>query len=129
MAGIAGGIVEYFSPADRFTAQVDEASGVDGGNVLTITATGRQVGLCGASDRPIGVALHDAADNEMVTVVTEGVWPLKAAGAITAGDIVVCASGGAVAADNTTTDAPYFIVGIALESIGDTATGPVKLRL
>jgi hypothetical protein len=127
--GITGGVVEQFAPGDRITAMVDEANGVVGGEVVTLTATaGVQVKTCTATTAPLGVAMHTAADDNIVTVAMEGVWMLKAAGAIAAGDIVVAAAGGAVAADNTTPDA-MFIVGIALEAIADTAFGPVKLRV
>jgi len=124
--GTRGGIVEYFAPGDRITCKVDESAGIAGGNVVTLTAS-REVGLCGASDFPFGVAMHDAADNTMVSIATEGVWPLKASGAISAGNTVVCAAAGAVVAD-LTPDLQLY-VGIALEDIADTAVGPVKLRM
>lgn len=126
----SGGIVEYFAPGDRITCTVDDAGGVVGGEVVTLTTTaGRQIKTCGATDHPLGVALHTAANDGIVTVATEGVWPLKATGAVAAGDIVVTSTTGTVAALAGTTEAPYLIVGIALEAITDTATGPVKLRL
>jgi hypothetical protein len=124
---VKGGVVEYFAPGDRWTATVDEVNGVVGGEVVALTGN-RTVKTCTATDRPVGVAMHDAADDATVTVISEGIVPLKAAGAIAAGDIVVAAAAGAVAADNTAPDA-QFIVGVALEAIADTAVGRVKLRV
>lgn len=125
---VTGGIIEYVSPGDKFTCTVDEVGGVVGGEVVALTANNRSVKTCTATDHPLGVALYTAADDAVVTVMAEGIAPLKAAGAIAAGDIVVAAAAGAVAADNTT-PVPEFIVGIALEAIADTAVGRVKLRL
>lgn len=122
----SGGIVEFFQPGDHITFTVDEALGVTGGQMVTTTGD-RVVSAAGAGDTPTGVALHDAADGEIVTVASEGTWPLTASGAVAAGDLVITGAAGKVATDNT--PALEAFVGIALEDIADTATGPVQLRL
>jgi Uncharacterized conserved protein (DUF2190) len=132
---LKGGIVEYFSPGDNLTMTVG-TGGVVGGNVVSLSAN-RTVVKAGANDIPLGVALHDAAAGEIVTVAVEGVWPCKASGAIGFGDIVGTGAAGTVAtvaaAGGTYAQAEAnegrTIVGIALESIADTAVGRVKLRL
>jgi hypothetical protein len=124
---VKGGIVEYISPADKITCTVG-ATPVVGGQVVTLSAN-RTVIPATAASRPLGVAMHDGAVGATVTVMLEGVAPLKAAGAIAAGDLVeVSATAGSVQADNAT-PALGLIVGIALEAISDLAVGRVLLRL
>ena len=123
---LKGGIVEFFAPGDHLTMTAGGA--ISGGNIVRLSGN-RTVVAATAADRPVGIALHDAASGEKVVVATEGVWPAKAAGAITAGDVVeVSATAGSVQADNASSTI-YLMVGIALESIADLATGRVKLRL
>ena len=124
---IKGGIVEYQSPADKITCTVG-ATAVVGGQVVTLSGN-RTVIPATAASRPFGVAMHDAAIGAPVTVMLEGVAPLKAAGAIAAGDLVeVSATAGSVQSDNATA-ALGLMVGIALEAIADLAVGRVLLRL
>jgi hypothetical protein len=89
----SGGILEYFAPGDRLTFKVDESAGIEGGNVVTMTAD-REVGVAGALDIPAGVALHDAANDALIAIATKGVWPLKAASAVNAGETVAVAAAG-----------------------------------
>lgn len=122
---VKNGIVEYVKPGEVITCTAGGT--ISGGNLVQLTGN-RTVTVCDATHHPLGVALHDAASGDAVSVATEGVWPVKASGAVAAGDIVVAAAAGAAIADNTTPDAA-FVVGIALEAIADTAVGRVKLRL
>ncbi|MBA2741949.1 MAG: DUF2190 family protein [Actinobacteria bacterium] len=122
---IKGGMIEYVAPAERWTATASAT--VTGGQVVRLTGN-RAVGPCGVGQFPVGIASHDAAAGEVVTVVSSGIVPLKAAGAIAAGDPVITAAAGAVAADVTAPDAAVM-VGRAMEAIADLATGRVKLGL
>lgn len=122
---VKNGITEYVKPGDVISCT---AGGTITGGQLVQLSGNRTVIACTATTHPLGVALHDAASGEVVSVATEGVWPVKASGAVAAGDILVSAAAGAAITDNTTPDAA-FLVGIALEAIADTAVGRVKLRL
>ena len=64
-----------------------------------------------ASAKVLGVAMFDAKSGESVSVETEGLFSMKASGAITAGDKVASAADGAVA---KATDANT--VGLAINS-------------
>lgn len=126
---LKGGIVEYFAPGDNITCTVG-ATAVTGGQVVKLSGNRTVVPTTAVTDRPIGVALHDAAIGETVSIATEGVWPLKAAGAIAAGDnLTPGAVAGTVSVDNTTPTEAMSRVGIALEAIADTAVGRVMVKL
>lgn len=126
---VKGGIVEYVSPGDNLTMTVG-ATAVLGGQLVKLSGNRLVIPTVAVTDRPVGVALHDAGIGETVTVATEGVWPLKAAGAIAAGDhLTPGAVAGTVSVDNTTPTEAMSAVGHALEAIADTAIGRVKLRL
>jgi predicted RecA/RadA family phage recombinase len=122
---VKNGITEYVKPGDVLT--LTAGGTISAGNLVRISGN-RTIVACDATHAPVGVALHDAASGDAVSVATEGVWPVKAAGAVAAGDMLVAAAAGAAAPDNTTPDA-MFLVGMALEAIADTAVGRVKLRL
>jgi hypothetical protein len=111
------------------------------GNDITLTASativgGQLVEVTGNmtvgpaavnSAKCVGVAGRDAANTVTLPVFTKGVHYLTAAGAISAGDKVICAAAGTVA----TAGAATFekVIGIALEAIADTASGRVMLNL
>ncbi len=127
---ITGGIVEYF-PGDRITCTVKAAQSVSGGDLVELTAD-REVQPAGAGSVVVlGVALYDAAAGKPVTVATRGVWPIKAAGAITQGARLEAAAAGDArtlqTTDTTGSLDPRCKIGIALEDIADTATGRVLL--
>jgi predicted RecA/RadA family phage recombinase len=138
-----GGIVEYVKPGTNMTFTAGAA--ITGGNLVYVSA-GMTVLKTAILNEPraIGVALYNAVSGDALTVATKGVWPLVAAGAITFGDCVVPAA--AVAGTVSTLIAPADplvantaamaainavkgVVGKALESIADTASGRVKLNL
>jgi predicted RecA/RadA family phage recombinase len=126
---VKGGIVEYAHPGDKLTFTVG-ATPVVGGNVVKLSGNRLVIPTTAVTDRPVGVALHDAAVGETVTVATEGVWPLKAAGAVAAGDnLTPGAVSGTVSPDNATPTEAMSRVGIALEAIADTAVGRVMVKL
>lgn len=124
--GITGGIVEYFAPGDRIT--FTSSGSVTGGNVVTLVGD-RIVSVSTASNVPVGVALHNAANGEIVSVALEGVWPLTASTTITQGELLQTTASGQVAPIPATTNTPQFFVGIALADIAASGTGPVKVRL
>ncbi len=69
------------------------------------------------STKVIGVAMMDAAVNELVTVVTEGVVEVTASGAISAGGKVAADAGGKVKAWSAAAAGDSAkIVGVALTS-------------
>ncbi|ADB58550.1 capsid cement protein [Archaeoglobus profundus] len=101
---------------------------ITAGQVVELTGDKTVAPTGGASSKVIGVALINANAGENVTIVTEGVVEVVAAGAIAAGDKVQSAAGGKVAkfsATKTYTDSAgntvdvddaTKIIGIALTS-------------
>lgn len=131
---IRGGVVEKYLPGDRYTATVAAGQAATGARLVE-GATGDRVCRTAQAGSLVvtGVALHDAAAGEKVTVATEGVWLLRASGAITAGGRVEAAANGEVRALQTVDAAgskdPAACVGYALAGIANGADGPVKLTL
>lgn len=137
MAGIQGGVVEYIKPGDTFTCTVAAAQTVTGGQLVAfVSGQVLTVQHAGAASLAVaGMALHNAAAGEKVTVVRVGICYLKANGAIAAGDQVIAAAGGdvstlAAAAGATATDInnARAVVGTAAEAITSTNRGRVLLR-
>lgn len=81
------------------------------GQVVVISGDMTVAPSTAASAKVLGVAMFDAKKDEPVSVETEGLFSMKASGAITAGDKVASAADGAVA---KATDANT--VGIAINS-------------
>jgi len=126
---IRGGVTERYLPGDRYTATVGAGQVATGARLVEAMTGDRVVRLAQANSLLcVGVAMHDAAVAEKVTVVTEGVWLLSASGAIAAGQRVKCGALGVavpIAADGD----PRLVVGWAMADIVDLADGPVKLTL
>jgi hypothetical protein len=127
---IRGGVVEKFLPADRTTWQVTAGQAATGGRLVEGIAAGdRQCRTAQAASLiAVGVALHDAAATEKVTVAPEGGWMLRANGAINGGQRIGAAANGEVVAIAADGD-PRLIVGYAFAAIGNAADGPCKLLL
>lgn len=125
VANPTGGIVEYVKPGDTFTCTAGGT--INGGDLVKLTGD-RTVQQCtSGSFAAVGIALHDAVSGDPVTVAAEGIWPVKAAGALAAGDrLIPGAVAGTVAAAGAAPDA-RLLVGVAMEAIADTATGRVRL--
>jgi predicted RecA/RadA family phage recombinase len=120
-----GGIVEYAKPGETLTYTAGGT--ITGGQMVMLTGDRTVQAATAATPKVVGVAVHDAASGEVVTVASEGVWPCIAAGAVAAGDnLIIGAVAGTVSVAGAAPDA-RFLVGKALEAIGDTATGRVKL--
>ena len=81
------------------------------GQVVVISGDMTVAPSTAASAKVLGVAMFDAKSGEPVSVETEGLFSMKASGAITAGDKVASAVDGAVA---KATDANT--VGLAINS-------------
>ena len=81
------------------------------GQVVVISGDMTVAPSTAASAKVLGVAMFDAKKDEPVSVETEGLFSMKASGAITAGDKVASAADGAVA---KATDANT--VGLAINS-------------
>ena len=82
------------------------------GQVVVISGDMTVAPSTAASAKVLGVAMFDAKSGEPVSVETEGLFSMKASGAITAGDKVASAADGAVAkATDTNT------VGLAINSV------------
>lgn len=135
VASVRGGIVEKFGDGDRLTFTVASGKAATGGKLVkAVTGQDRQVEDATAGSLiVIGVALHDAAAGEKVTVASEGVWLLKANGSITAGAIVEAGSNGdarvIATVDLSGSVDPRAIVGRALADIANGELGPVRLGI
>lgn len=138
MAGIQGGHVEYAFPGDVLTFTVAAGQSVSGGQLVALTANAMEVQHAGVdSEKCVGVALHDAAAGEKVTVASSGVYRLKANGAVGVGDYVDCAAVGDVktmaasGGSYVQTEANNFrqVIGLALEAISNGQRGRVMLKM
>jgi Uncharacterized conserved protein (DUF2190) len=95
---------------------------ITGGQVVSISATGRVVSPSGAgSTAYVGVAEHDAASGQTVVVARGGEHKLTASGVIVAGAKVKTGVAGTVAAWVTGTDNPALVVGTAINTAADAA--------
>jgi hypothetical protein len=94
------GVVEIYRTQEPIPCKAAAGQTITGGNVVTLSGA-YQIAVCGAADKPLGVAQHDAdgsdPDRDMVGVAVQGVWPLVASAAITAGAEVEAAANGRVA--------------------------------
>ena len=127
LPNVAGGITEYRRPGEVGTYTAGGT--ITGGDLVKLSGNRTVIRTTAATDAAAGVALHDAASGEIVAVAAQGVWPLKAGAAISAGDIVIPhATTGTVGPAGAAPDA-RGIVGQAEEAISGGATGRVRLRL
>lgn len=127
---VSGGIVEFSQGGkETFTATATiTADSTNGGQLVELTGN-RTIGPAGAaSTKAVGVALQSCVSGDVIAVASRGVWPMKASGAIAAGDTLVAAAAGAVSAAGATPDA-RTVIGRALEAISNGAVGRVRLML
>lgn len=106
-------LFEPASPGITFTAD----AAITAGQVVFISANRQVTPTSGASSAVIGVAATDAADGEKVTVLVGGVVKVVAAGAISAGALVVSAAAGKV--DTIAANTFDKLVGRALTSAAE----------
>jgi hypothetical protein len=127
---VSGGIVEFglSSPRTYTATATITADPTNGGQLVELTGN-RTIGPAGAaSTKTVGVALQSCASGDVIAVATRGVWPMKASGAIAAGDTLVAAAAGAVSTAGATPDA-RTVIGRAEEAISSGAVGRVRLIL
>lgn len=107
-----GAMPAEFDTSTNLQQKVLKASAdVKKGQVVVISGDMTVAPSTAASAKVLGVAMFDAKKDEPVSVETEGLFSMKASGAITAGDKVASAADGAVA---KATDANT--VGLAINS-------------
>jgi predicted RecA/RadA family phage recombinase len=90
-------MVDYlpkFKPGQAITRTASAA--ITGGQVVVVTGSGTVGPSTAITHAFVGVAAHDAAIGQEVTVFKGGIQRPLASAAITAGDIVVCAAAGRV---------------------------------
>lgn len=123
-----------FEPGQAITSQASAA--IAAGVLVSVSGTGT-VATSAANDTGwVGVAAFAAAaSGDKITVLSGGVQRLVASGTVTAGDLVVCATGGKVsslAAVTTPTAADVTnsraIVGIALTTAADGVLADIKME-
>ena len=113
-----------FKPGQAITLKASGA--ITGGRVVAVSGSGTVATAGADAANWVGVAAHDAATNDYLTIYAGGVQTCVASGAITAGDAVECAASGAVATGSGTTFATY--VGIALTTAADGAQVRVQFN-
>ena len=108
-----GAMPAEFDASTNLQQKVLKASAdIKKGQVVVISGDMTVAPSTAASAKVLGVAMFDAKSGEPVSVETEGLFSMKASGAITAGDKVASAADGAVA---KATDANT--VGLAINSV------------
>jgi hypothetical protein len=100
-----------FFPADKVSSVTSAA--VTAGQLLYVSGDNTVAPTTAATGAWVGVAARDAASGGGITFYTEGIHELAASGTINAGDVVVPAAAGAVAAIGAGTTYSQ-VVGIAL---------------
>lgn len=124
---MANEMVPYFDPGDNVTCYTSAA--VVGKRFVSISGAKvnehPRVAQSGAGVAAVGVACYDAAINTLVPVQTEGVVPVTAGAAITAGDPIKSdASGRAIPQGGT-----GIILGYAWDDNAGAGDVPVKLNV
>lgn len=126
---VTGGLTVKYRPGATVTLKVSAA--VTQGSFVEISGSGTVAQAAAGSVKIVGVALQTAgAANDLIAVQLLGyVMLMKAKGAVTAADGVGAASDGTAAVSTITPADTYAavrkVVGLALEDIADTATGPI----
>lgn len=126
--GFANAQVEKFGDPNAITYTVIAGQAATGARLVEGATGDRQVRTAQANSRLVrGVAMHDAAAGEKVSVARGGTWMLRAAGAITGGQRVKAAAGGTVVPLAAADDSDLSI-GVAEADIANGADGPVKVN-
>lgn len=107
-----------YKPGQALTLKASAT--ITAGQIVEVSGSGTVAPAGADSVKWVGVAAFDAATNDNVTVYAGGVQSLKASGAITAGDQVVCGAAGVAVSDSTPASAPA-LVGVALSTAADGA--------
>lgn len=118
-----GEYLPLHQPGHAVTRKASAA--ITGGQLVAVTGDGTVGPTSAATAAFFGVAGHDAANGDDVTIHKGGVQRLVASGAIDDGDIVVAAAAGKVA--NNDTPGAGQQVGIALTTAADGETVEVDM--
>jgi len=116
--------IPLYFPADEIS-DVASAS-ITGGQLLYASGDATVAPTTAATAAWLGVAANDAASGERVSYYTTGVHELPADGTINAGDVVIPATDGAVAAIGAGTTYSQ-VVGVAKAAAADGKV-PVLIR-
>lgn len=123
----------YFDPAPVVTAVADNA--VTGKRIAKVSATvpaatvvpgGGLVNVTHATDGSaplLGVVVRDAAADAITPLALEGVWPIKAGEAITAGDPITAGAAGVA----MVADAGDYAIGVAWADAALNADAMVRI--
>jgi hypothetical protein len=119
-----------YEDADRITCIAGGA--IVGGNVVVLSASTTPLptvtASAGAGVVAIGVALHDAAVGQQVTVTRTGIVELVTTANVVFGDAIGPSTTGGVATVATPTN-PYSVIGLALNTVTAPAVVRVALRI
>jgi hypothetical protein len=119
-----GDYTESNAPAWHRTYTASAA--ITGAALVVLTAANTVTTAAGTANEPVvGIAAHDAASGDTVTVARGGIQRPIAAGTITLGSYVKSAASGQVTTFVVGTDNPVAALGIAIEA--GTATNPVRV--
>lgn len=112
--------VHLFKPGQAVTLTASAA--ITGGELVAVSGSGTVAKTSAATVAWVGVAAHDAANGDRLTVLKGGVQKVTASGGITAGQQVVSAADGkvaALAAWAAASAADRQVVGVALTTATD----------
>lgn len=128
VGSVVNGQIEKVADADRQTYTVG-ATPVVGGRLVEHAVGDRIcVPAAAGSFRVAGVAMHDAAVGQTVTIACDGVWQITATGAVVAGDRLIAAAAGTVASAGAAPDA-RTLVGLAQKDAVGAALCDSRLML
>lgn len=128
VGSVVNGQIEKVADADRQTYTVG-ATPVVGGRLVEHAVGDRLcIPAAAASVRVAGLAMHDAAVGQTVTIAAEGVWPITTVGAVVAGDRLVAGAAGTVSSAGAAPDA-RTLIGMAQKDAGGAALCDVRLML
>lgn len=116
--------VSVFAPGDDIT--VTASAAVAAGQLVAVSGPKAVAPTSASTAAWLGVATTDAASGALLGVTSGGVQELTASAGVTAGDVVVAAADGEVAAIGAGTNYAH-VVGVALTTVAADAKVLVKL--
>lgn len=116
--------VPVFKPGEDLT--MTAGGTITGGQLVSVSAANTVIATAAATGAWLGVATTDATSGQKVGITSGGVQELTASGAIAAGDVLIPASAGRVAAIGAGTTYSQ-VVGIALTAAADAAKARVRM--
>lgn len=116
--------IPVYKPGEDLT--MTAAATITGGQVVYVSGANAVTPTAGANAAWLGVATTDATSGQKVGITSGGVQELTASGAIAAGDVLLSAAAGKVAAIGAGTTYSQ-VVGIALTAAADAAKVRVRM--